>query len=173
VFISVSSKRTSKPTWDTKGCHAADTHLTPPGSIVGSELPPSDIPGSRAERQPRREPSLTTLFGSWSRVSARSTPRQAGSLVAITMGASSLCSSSRRTEQAAAAATSCVKRQLINLGQGSEVRHRCDCCCLRDAHASNRAHAAGLPRGRIGIGRQHFTLLPGPRLKRRASDTGE
>lgn len=29
-FISVSSKRTSKPTWDTKGCHAAHTHLTLP-----------------------------------------------------------------------------------------------------------------------------------------------
>jgi len=119
----------------------------------------SDIPGSRTERQPRRGPSLTTLFGSWLRVSARSTPRPAGRLVVITMGASSIYSSSRRTDGPAANQLS--GRQLVNLGQGSEVRHRCDCCCLRDAHASSRAQAAGLPRGRIGIGRQHSAPLPG------------
>lgn len=70
-----------------------------------------------------------------------------------------------------------VKRQVSNLGQGCavcEVRHRCDCCCLRDAHASDRA--AGLPKGRSGMARQHSVVVcisARPRRKRWASDTGE
>ena len=57
-----------------------------------------------------------------------------------------------------------------------EVRHRCDCCCLRDACTRASDRAAGLPRGRTGMARQHSLVVcisARPRRKRWASDTGE
>ena len=75
------------------------SHLPGLGSVPKSVA--SDIPGSRAERKPRRQPSvshsLLTLFGSRLRVSARSSAH--GSLVDSSMGASSVYSASTSTSR--------------------------------------------------------------------------
>jgi hypothetical protein len=120
--------------------------------------------------------TLTTLFGSWLRVSARSTLQPAGRLVDISMGVHPPCTLPAGIGPDGGSQPA-VKRQVLNLGQGCavcEVRHRCDCCCLRDAHASDRA--AGLPRSRTGMVRQCSVVVcisARPRRKRWASDTGE
>jgi len=123
------------------------SHLPGLGSVP--KLVASDIPGSRAERQPRRQPSvshsLLTLFGSRLRVSARSTAH--GSRLPAWWTARWVHPPFTVPAPAPAGigpgggSQPAVKRQLLNLGQGwvvCEVRHRCDCCCLRDAHASER-----------------------------------